>query len=121
MAYRNTHGQKPRRTLSKRRARPTVAGWIVIGVGAVVFGKIVLILGGNLWLLVREAKWHHEEIALLRQETEWLREQNAALRRETQRLNTRSGIILEARKQGYGFPGERLLVIEPPPASPTTP
>lgn len=83
-----------------------------------VVGKVTLSFGDKVMMLIKEAHRHRQEIAALRQETEWLREQNALLRQEARRLNTRSGIILEARKQGFGFPGERLLVIEPPPAQP---
>lgn len=72
-------------------------------------------------MLAREAYWHRQEIALLQQETERLREQNAALQREIQEMNTRSGIILEARRQGFGFPGEKLVVLEPPVTHTTEP
>jgi cell division protein FtsB len=95
--------------------------WLLIGIVGFVVGRFALAFGDNVLMLAREARKHRQEIAALRQETEWLREQNAALRQEAQRLNTRSGIILEARKQGYGFPGEKLLVIQQPPASSTTP
>jgi len=106
----------------KKRSRgmlSTIGLFAMAGVACFVVGKIVLSFGGNLLMLVQEARRQRQEIAVLRQETEWLKEQNALLHQEAQRLNTRSGIILEARKQGFGFPGERLLVIEPSPAQPS--
>jgi cell division protein FtsB len=124
MSYRNTPKHRYPGSSSKRRRRGVLAAamyWLLIGIVGFVVGRFALAFGDNVLMLAREARKHRQEIAALRQETEWLREQNAALRQEAQRLNTRSGIILEARKQGYGFPGEKLLVIQQPPASSTTP
>lgn len=79
-----------------------------------IAGKLMLSWGGTVVMLAHAAYEQRQEIASLRVETERLREQNAVLREEMRRLSTPSGIILEARKQGYGFPGEKLLVIEHP-------
>ncbi|MGQ9487339.1 MAG: FtsB family cell division protein [Armatimonadota bacterium] len=119
MAYRSARKARVPGSRGKKRTNGILSaiGFLAIaGVVGFVAGKMTLSFGDKVVMLIREAHRHRQEIAALRQETEWLREQNAVLRQEARRLNTRSGIILEARKQGFGFPGERLLVIEPPPS-----
>lgn len=118
MANQSAHKARVSGSRGKKRTNgilPTISFLVIAGVVCFVAGKMTLSFGDKVVMLIKEAHRHRQEIAALRQETEWLREQNAMLRQEARRLNTRSGIILEARKQGFGFPGERLLVIEPPP------
>jgi cell division protein FtsB len=97
-----------------------VVRWLVGGIVCFVLGKMVFSFGENVMMLAREAREHRQTIAALREERDRLSQKNAALREEIRRLNTPSGIIVEARKQGYGFPGERLLVVEPAPEQPET-
>lgn len=121
MAYRSTRRGHTPPVRGKKRVRHLLSafGSLVVG-GVVLFvaGRVLFSFGDTVIMLAREAHRHRQEIAALRQETEWYREQNAILQRQIQTLHTRSGIILEARKQGYGFPGERLLVMEPSPTQP---
>ncbi|MCL6474760.1 MAG: hypothetical protein K6U75_06885 [Firmicutes bacterium] len=97
-----------------------VVRWLAGGIVCFVVGKMVFSFGENVMMLAREAREHRQTIAALREERDRLSQKNAVLREEIRRLNTPSGIIVEARKQGYGFPGERLLVVEPAPEQPQT-
>lgn len=116
MAYRGAQRQRNPVSRGKRRRKgvaSVVGRWALMGIVGLVVGKIALSFGGQVIMLALAAREQQQEIAALRAETERLSQQNTALREEMRRLNTPSGIILEARKQGYGFPGERLLVVEP--------
>lgn len=118
MAYRGAWKEKSSFSRSKRRSKGlifVVGRWALVGVACLIAGKLVFSFGGKVVMLAHAAYEQRQEIASLRVETEQLRKQNAALREEMRRLSTPSGIILEARRQGYGFPGEKLLVVEPPP------
>lgn len=86
----------------------------MIGLLLVVGGRIAFSWGYNLMMLAHEAREYRRSISSLRAEVEKIRQQNEILEQEIDHLRTRSGIILEARKQGYGFPGEKVLVLEPP-------
>lgn len=117
MVYRGA--QKGRSSVSRGKRRNkglavTVERWVLIGIICLVAGKLAFSFGRKIMMLAQEAYAQRKDIAALRAETEQLREQNAALREEMRKLNTPGGIILEARKQGYGFAGEKLLVVEPP-------
>ncbi|MEJ5252213.1 MAG: hypothetical protein HPY54_14290 [Chthonomonadetes bacterium] len=121
MAYRSTRRGHTPPVRGKKRVRHVLSAFgslVVVGVVLFVAGRLLFSFGDRVMMLAREAHRHRQEIAALRQETEWYREQNAILQRQIQTLHTRSGIILEARRQGYGFPGERLLVMEPSPTQP---
>ena len=121
-----SRGATKGRTSLSRRKRPQkdmafrVVRWLVGGIICFVLGKMAFSFGENVVMLAREAREHRQSIAALREERDRLSQKNAALREEIRKLNTPSGIILEARKQGYGFPGERLLVVEPAPEQPQT-
>jgi len=122
MAYRSARKERSPVSRNKRRSRDVVATigrWILAGIVCLVVGKWMFSFGGKVVMLAHVAQEQRQDIVALREETERLREQNAALREEMRKLYTPSGIILEARKQGYGFPGERLLVIEPTPEQAT--
>lgn len=116
MAYRGAQRERSAISRGKRRNKGlvvTVERWVLIGVICLVAGKLAFSFGGKIVMLAQEAYAQRKDIAALRAETERLREQNAALREEMRKLNTPGGIVLEARKQGYGFPGEKLLVVDP--------
>lgn len=98
----------PRR---RRRFSHLFGRWALTIVVAVVTSKVAFSLGEKVMMLAHEAREQRQAIAALRAETERLQQQNQLLREQIHRLHTPSGIILEARKQGYGFPGERLLVL----------
>lgn len=117
MSYNNVPNP-PGRRRSRRAA--TLVWWLKMGVICFVVGTVVYNIGSKVLMVAHEVREQREAIAQLRREGERLREQNEALRREIQQLHTRKGIILEARRQGYGFPGERLLVVEPQPAQQQT-
>ncbi|MCS6949400.1 MAG: septum formation initiator family protein [Armatimonadota bacterium] len=107
--------------LSARRRQRMISlmgRWLVTAVVIVVTSKVAFSFREKVLMLAHEAREQHQAIAALREETERLRQQNAELREQIRRLHTPSGIILEARKQGYGFPGEKLLVL--PPSEPDT-
>ncbi len=121
------HRRTPSRRLSGSRTTRKKQGQgilsragrlLLIGIACFVLGKMGLLFGEKLLMLISEARRYRQDIATLRHETEWYAQQNAALKREEQRLTSRSGIILEGRRKGYGFPGERLLVIEKPATQP---
>lgn len=112
---------KKRNPTVRRQKRASWLPWLVLILLSIVAVKGAFSLGFNLMRLAHEAREYRQSIALLRAEVEQIRQQNQALQQEIKRLQTRSGIILEARKQGYGFPGERLLVIEAPANEPLSP
>ncbi|MGC8784776.1 MAG: septum formation initiator family protein [Armatimonadota bacterium] len=117
MAYRGAQKGRSPVSRGKRRNKGLIAvigRWVLVGVICLVAGKLAFSFGGKVVMLAQEAYAQRKDIAALRAETERLREQNAALREEMRKLNTPGGIVLEARKQGYGFPGEKLLVVAPP-------
>lgn len=119
MAYRGARGGGVPVSRSKRRKQGlalVLVRWLVAGIVCFAAGKLAFSFGENVMLLAHEAREQRQAIAALREEKNRLSQQNDALREEIRKLNTRSGIILEARKQGYGFPGERLLVLESAPA-----
>lgn len=119
MAYRNARRgglSASRGTRRKQGLALVLVRWLVAGIVCFVAGKLAFSFGENVMMLAHEAREQRRAIAVLREEKNRLSQQNNALREEIRKLNTRSGIILEARKQGYGFPGERLLVLEPAPA-----
>ncbi|MCS6829930.1 MAG: hypothetical protein RMM08_04225 [Armatimonadota bacterium] len=114
MAYRGAQKTSFSRSKKRHKSAAVVAGrWMLVGVACLIGFKLVLSFGEQVMTLAQAVREQRQDIAALRVERERLMQQNAALREEIHRLNTPSGIILEARKQGYGFPGERLLVLEP--------
>ncbi|GIV20263.1 MAG: hypothetical protein KatS3mg023_2014 [Armatimonadota bacterium] len=118
MAYRDARkGRLPVSRGKKRQERLVfrTVRWLLVGIVCVIVGKWAFSFGENVMMLAREAREQRQAIASLREEADWLSQQNAALREEIRKLSTRSGVILEARKQGYGFPGEKLVVVEPAP------
>lgn len=117
MVARRFSGSRTTEPKRKRSVVSSVVQVLALGVVCFVVGKMGFLFGTKMLMLIREAHAYRQDIASLRHEAEWYAQQNAALKREEQRLNTRSGVILEARKKGYGFPGERLLVIVPPPTN----
>jgi cell division protein FtsB len=123
MAYRSARKGRVSVSRGKRQQGDVafrVVRWLAVAIVCLVMGKLAFSFGENVIMLAREAREHRRAIADLREEKDRLSQQNAALREEIRKLNTPSGIILEARKQGYGFPGERLLVVEPAQESPET-
>lgn len=113
MGVKRATGQATVQTVKRRRRRLLLGQWIVIGLLILVGGRIAFSWGYNLMMLAHEAREYRRSISSLRAEVERIRQQNETLEREIDHLRTRSGIILEARKQGYGFPGEKLLVLDP--------
>jgi cell division protein FtsB len=123
MAYRGAQKEKVPALRGRRQRKGLafrVVRWLMVGIVCVVVGKWAFSFGENVMMLAREAHEQRQAIAALREEADRLSQQNAALREEIRKLHTASGVILEARKQGYGFPGERLLVVEPAPGQSST-
>lgn len=112
------HGSvaSPRR---RKRLPQLVGWWLLAAVVVLVTTRVAFSFGEKVMMLAHEAREQRQAIAALRAETERLQRQNQLLREQIHRLHTPSGIILEARKQGYGFPGERVLVL--PSAEQNTP
>ncbi len=117
MAYRRAPARRPTSVRAQKKRKTGIAivagRLLVIGVLCLIAGRIGILYAENMLMLIREARAHRQEIASLRQEVEIYAQKNAQLEREEQRLKTPRGIIPEARKKGYGFPGERLLVLPP--------
>lgn len=123
MAYRDARKGRLSVSRGKKRQERLVfrtVRWLMVGIACLIAGKLVLSFGENVMMLAHEAREQRQAIAALREETDRLTQQNAILREEIRKLNMPSGIILEARKQGYGFPGEKLVVVERAPGQTDT-